>query len=509
MEEKILKTSVYVNDTVFNETAEQAIDVDFTLPDYCPDISKILKCRAVSHISSKSMSGKNITVDGSVSITVLYCDADGRLCSYEYQYPFSKNLEMREECASACLTARSKCEYINCRAVTGRKIDIHGAIVLFVKVLKRKCTDIISDIDNCSIEQRRGIAPATIPMGSAEKYLMIEEDIIIGQGQPPIERVLRYDAKPFIKESKIINDKVVVKGDMAVRIMYCPKDGGIPQTVKTVVPFSQIIDMEGIGELCECEAKSDIAFLEVKLKNSDIECKSLSLTAKLLVTAEAFCANEIPVILDAFSRKHFADIENNKICFKNICQKINESFHCKQNIETPEPITSVSDIWCDVHSVSTRFEEGFMKICGTVVASLITCDVDGVAAYFEKPIDFEYKYLISSTCECLNCAPEIEIASCSYTIISANTIEIRIDLCVNAAIYECRDMLLITNIEIDEKRIAERPQKCAMTVYFTGENEHVWDIAKLYNASVEELMKINELAEESLPENKMILIPAL
>ena len=45
MEEKILKTDVFVNDTVFNESTEQPIDVDFTLPDFCPDISKIFKCK--------------------------------------------------------------------------------------------------------------------------------------------------------------------------------------------------------------------------------------------------------------------------------------------------------------------------------------------------------------------------------------------------------------------------------------------------------------------------------
>ena len=173
MEEKILKTSVFTNDTAFNETAEQPIDVDFTLPDFCPDISKIFKCRAVSRISSKSMNGKNITVDGSVSITVLYCDSDGQLCSYEYQYPFSKNLEMSEECSGGNLCGRSKCEYINCRAVTGRKIDIHGAVGIYVRVFKRKSADIISDIDDCNIEQRRGTAPATVPMGFAEKYLMV------------------------------------------------------------------------------------------------------------------------------------------------------------------------------------------------------------------------------------------------------------------------------------------------------------------------------------------------
>ena len=65
MEERIIKTSVFFNDTLFNETAEQPIDVDLTLPDYCPDISKIFKCRAFAGVSAKSLNGRNITVDGS------------------------------------------------------------------------------------------------------------------------------------------------------------------------------------------------------------------------------------------------------------------------------------------------------------------------------------------------------------------------------------------------------------------------------------------------------------
>ena len=62
MENKCLKTSVFANENIFEDFCEQPVDVDFTLPDYCPDISKIFKCKAVSRISSKSMNGKNITV---------------------------------------------------------------------------------------------------------------------------------------------------------------------------------------------------------------------------------------------------------------------------------------------------------------------------------------------------------------------------------------------------------------------------------------------------------------
>ena len=509
MEEKIIKTNVLVNDVLFNETAEQPIDVDFSLPDFCPDISKIFKCRAVSRISSKSINGKNITVDGCVCITVLYCDETGKLCSYEYQYPFSKNLEMSEEGGSANLCCRTKCEYINCRAVTGRKIDIHGAVSISVRVFRRKGTDIISDIDDPNIEQRRGTAPATIPMGYSEKYLMVEEDIAIGQGQPAIGRILRYDAKPCVRESKIINDKTVVKGDMSVWILYSPEDEGAPQCVKTVIPFSQIIDMEGITDSCECETKSETSFLEIKPKSGEGGAKCFSLTAKLLLSCEAFCGNDIAVLLDAFSRKYMADIKKERISFNKICDSVSEIFHCKKNIELDEPVSSVTDLWCDMQSVNTKFENENMLVNGTVIACVLACAGTGEAVYFEKPIDFEYKYPLKAPSQALHCTPEIDISSCGYTIMSAENIELRIDLSVNAAIYNCLDMPLITEIRVDESRPAEITAKCAMTIYFTGAGECVWDIAKHYNASTEEIMKINELESECLPEGKMLLIPAL
>ena len=162
-----------------------------------------------------------------------------------------------------------------------------------------------------------------------------------------------------------------------------------------------------------------------------------------------------------------------------------------------------------MQSVNTKFENENMLVNGTVIACVLACAGTGEAVYFEKPIDFEYKYPLKAPSSALHCTPEIDISSCGYTIMSAENIELRIDLSVNAAIYNCLDMPLITEIRVDEGRPAEITAKCAMTIYFTGAGECVWDIAKHYNASTEEIMKINELESECLPEGKMLLIPAL
>ncbi len=510
MNDKALKTSVYVNDTVYCDSCEVAIDVDFTLPDYCPDISKVFKCRAVPRISSKGINGKNITIDGSVSLNLLYSDKEGRLSSYEYQYPFNKNIEMAEECATANICCRIRTEYINCRAVTGRKVDIHGAAGISIKVFKRKCTDIISDYNDDNVELRRGITPATIPMGFSEKYLIIEEEIKIGEGQPAIRNILRFDANTTVKETKIVKDKAVVKGDLCLRIVYCAEDNLTPQCVKTVLPFSQIVDVAGINEACLCDTKSEIAFIDVKPRMSVTgENKSFLLTSKVLLTCEAYCSNDIAVVLDAFSRKYQSDIKKNKVCFEKIIHNVSETYHCKKNIELDEDVTSVIDLWCNVQSNTTKFENESMIIGGTVIVGMIVCNGDGNVIYCEKPIDFEYKHPLNCELYMLHSEPMLEIVSCGYTLTASNNAEIRIELLVNAAIYEKRELSLISDMSVDNTHALERKSKAALTVYFCSEGDCVWDIARNYNASVDEIMKLNSLETEELLDGKMILVPVM
>lgn len=508
MEEKIIKASVYTTDVFFNETAELPIDAELTLPDFCPDISRIFKCRGVPRIASKGISGKTVTVDGTVGLTLLYCNAEGRLCSYEYQYPFSKKLETGGDCADGKLSVTAKCEYITCRAVTGRKLDIHGAVTLNVRVFKNKATEIISDIDDPDTEQKRAVIPAAVPIGYSEKYLTVEEEISIGQGQPSVEHLLRYDAKPCITENKIINGKIVVKGEMPVWILYSPYGSDEPQSVKSVLPFSQIIDMEGITDVCECETKSDIAFLEIKPKHSDGEIKGFMITVKLLLTSKAICLSELSVVTDAFSRKYSADIKSKTVGFEQITDSIKETYHCKKSIQLDGPIQSVCDLWCDMKSVSTKFESGSAVICGTIAVCIISVGEDG-GNYCEKTVDFEYKYPVREAPDSLKCEPEAEIASSGYTITAPDTLELRIDLGINAAVYLCTEIPLITDISIDTSSSLRNIDESAMTICYAGENECVWDIAKRYNAGVEEIISINSLDGEELSEGKMLLIPTV
>ncbi|MDO4608808.1 MAG: DUF3794 domain-containing protein [Clostridia bacterium] len=509
MEQKSIKTSVFNQELIFKETAEQPIDIDFTLPDYYCDISKILKCRAVSRISSKGVNGNAVFVEGCVTVTVIYCGSDNCISSYEYQYPFSKNFDTGVSTDGTNLTVKTKCEYINCRAVTSRKIDIHGAVSICVKLNQSRLTDIISDIDDCNVELLRGSVPATVPMGMADKYLTVEEEIELGNGQGDVRCLIRYDAEAVINDTKILAGKSVVSGEMMVKLLYLPENTSAMQTVRCSIPFSQLIEIEGLGEGCDCESKVYIAQLEIKPRMSASgQCRQFSLCAKLLITSECCCNNDVAVIRDAYSRKYEADINKNELCFNKICENINAAFNCKKSFEfTNDVITQISDMWCETRTDSVKFESNNMIIKGVVTAFIIAQDADSIPTFYEKTLDFEYTYPIDLSVGEYKCAPEISVAGANYTLLDDCNIEIRVDLKICAAVYNCNKVPLITNINVNPQKPIEKTQRGAMTVYFAQCGENIWDIAKKYFANVDEIKQINDISDNILINDKMILIP--
>ena len=507
MESKKIKTQVYALETVFHESAELPIDVDFTMPDYCPEISKILKCRAVSRISSKGVNGRNITVDGNVTMTLLYADEEHRLCAHEYIYPFNKTFEMSADADGGVLTCKTRCEYLNCRAVTGRKMDIHGAIGLTVFLRKRTCTEVLSDYDDPTVELLRGTVPATSPMGNAEKYLQMEEEIELGQGQPSLRSLLRYDAAVTLRESKLLHEKAVVKGELLLTVLYCGEDGGL-QSVKSALPFSQILELVGIDELCSSDTKIELAGLELKPRQSASgEVRSLTLNAKLLICTEAYCDNDVAVISDAFAKRYETEIMKSDLRLRKLCMNLTESFHCKETFNFENgAVGSLADLWCEPQISYVGTDGKDITVKGTVQVNMVLYGTDGVPSCFEKKMDFEYRLPTEKETGGLSCEPTVEVRNTAYTITGENSIEIRTELGIHAGVYENKELRLISDLEVNEQKALVKKDCGAMTVYFASAGEKIWDIAGRYAAGVEEIMRLNQCAD-FLSEDKMILIP--
>lgn len=507
MELNITRQQVCTNELCFNQSVEQSLDFDVNLPDYYGEIQKILRSSLVPRISSKSVSGQTLTIDGNACFNIVYLDENGKICSYEQMIPFAKNIDLGASFENCNISAQAKCSYLNAKASNQRRIVVHGVVDIQLRGCCKKASEIICDIDNPEVFVNRGEAPSTSLVNCVEKNTIIDEKLELGPSQHSVENILRHNAVLTLINHKIINDKVIVKGELALDILYtCVNDAGIEKFSATV-PFSQILDVDGVTEDCECDISMDIASFELKPCSAyDGDVRAFSLDAKICITACAVCNNNVAVIYDAYSPKVNLNLKNENTVFEKMIDKISENFTCKKKLEFSDgDISNIIDMWSNCALQGYRCEDNDIIFTGTVTVCMFAKNQENDINYFERPIDFECRCAVKDMPQNIKCQPQILCKGSSYTLVGNNSIDVQVVLDVSASLYEIKQINILTDIQIPQENVEKCANECSLMVYFANEGESVWDIAKRFNASPSDIMSVNSVGE-IIDCNKMLLV---
>lgn len=507
MELKTVRQPLAVNETVYSGNAEIPVDEDFVMPDYYAEINKLLKCKIDGRITSKSVNTQSVTIDGHLCINILYCDKNGQLHSFEHVSPISRSFDTDCDITGSSIETTLRTEYCNCRVITERKVSVHGAISLCIKAILQKKYDVVADIADDDIQIDRKDIPALNSIGNAEKNMLIEEELVLSAGQPPIDSILRYCANPTVTEVKAVRNKASVKGNLSVTVLY--RSGKQCAIYKCSVPFSQLLDISGMNEECICTAKAKLAYLEIVPRKGDGEIRSMMLNAKLALSAKSYCDDKIPVIIDAYSTDYELSMKNTDINIEKILGHISDTYMFKNTLRFNDcDINNIIDSWIETEISGCTYRDG--EICinaGVNICILATNSQDDVA-FYEKKVDMVYKKQVDFEFDgSLKCDSVFEPVSISFTLLQDGSVEYRIEYRVNLSLREENCFAMLTEIACDSKTPKTKRQDCSLIIYYAQSGERVWDIAKAYNSDIMQMREINSLTTDIIEKDKRILIP--
>lgn len=508
MELNTVRRNVTVSENCFNRITEQNVDFEVNMPDYCGGIQRILTSSVVPYVTSKNAVGQSLVIEGNACYVIIYLDEQNNLLSYEYSTPFTKTVETGMPLDGVCFSVAAKCGYLNTKAVGKRRLEVHSVIEFSVKGSCKRSCEPISDIENSDVFVNRGEISVTVPVCAAEKNIIIEEELELGSAQPAVGGIVRYSVNPNVTGSKLINGKIIVKGELSLEMLYLPENGKNTEKYTASVPFSQLLDAEGVDEECECETTLSVVAAELKPRGSyDGEVRTFILNAKIAVTATAAKNKTLPIVFDAYSPKIGVELTYTDTAVQRLVTNLEETYGCKKRLEFSDgDIVNVLDVWCTCAQKGHRTEGNSLIIAGAVNAFILAENSDGAVNIFERPIDFEYKYDFDVLPENPMCDPKIQVRNCVFTISGDNSVELRINISISARVFENRYIRLVTDANIKDKPSGEERCEYAMVIYYAEKGEKIWDIAKRYNSSPDEIMKINSLCDV-VEENAPLLIP--
>lgn len=505
------KNTVSVNRVIFDGCQESPIDVEFSLPDYCPDIQRILKCNVSPQIDSQNISGDRLNIEGTINIHLIYLDPDKmqiRCC--ENSSSFSSSIDIKSNPENAFPTTSIKLGYLNCRATSPRKIDIHGAFSICAKVYDKEDVQIPSNISGEDIQQKILNITASDLVGIGQQQFSINEVLDLGQGNFVPEKIIRSSANFSLEDYKYVSGKIAIKGEVTLRLLFL----GSPDTdeidsMEYSIPVSHLVDVPGVDENSKCVINVEILNHNEKLTSESSDENLISVDIKAVATIMAYEDKEINLVTDAYSTEFNIETTNDYIRICKLEDVINDTFSSKINVELPDiKVSKIIDSFADIITSSAYKEDDKIKVTGKASIYVFGVDTESIPFYIERIVDIDHERPFSNeSIDSLEIYTKIVPSGVNYRIVGNDNLEIKTDFKLLADVFSCTKHSAVTQASTDSQTPKLKDTSSGLTIYYTEEGENIWDIARKYYTSEDLIKKENDLNSDIIEESGMLLIP--
>ncbi len=503
--------TICISETIYDGQAEQGVELDYVLPDYYPEIFRILSCRLTPRIMSYGAAGDSkLTIDGNVDIKVLYlAEGSNNIHCIEQRYTYTKTIDIGKTTdKNICVQLDSRADYCNCRAVSGRRIDVRGAISTKIHITADRVTAI--PVMPKELQVRTTELTCCSDIRSAEKQFTVREEIETGASG--IRCIMRTCANAKVNEVRIIADKAVVKGIVTVNAAYGIYKDDMQgcadiERMTADIPVSQIIEISGIDENYSHTADIDILNCELTCNNENgiVGCN-------MLAVCRVRCCKETTICVptDVYSTQYETEHNIRQIKAVKSTDSICKQFNLRSGVacESGE-IEAVWDCCAEVFNTGCTPVEDGIRLSGQICYQVLCRNSEGIPCYIEKQESFEQ--IISADIKKADCIKEFSVvcADSDYTIRQDGTLDLTaaVEFCCN--VTDDETVSIVEGVRVHEDKPKMRDNSYALRIFYADGTEDSWDIAKRYATSVDAIISENDIESTDEKLCGMILIPSV
>ncbi len=508
MEFNARKELISVCDIQTQSTAEHSLDISINLPEYLPDIVRILRCTASPSVTSHQVTGDRIITECEATVRVLYICEKGKLNSFEQNVNFSKQLELKNAEYSNDVLVGVKTDYVNYRVSGQRKLEIHGAVTVFSKAICKSSSEIITSAEGDGITARTEKRECCDLVSVTQKSFSISETCETGAIGNKICGVIDCTATPIIDEVKVISNKLFLKADLIVNTAFLCEESGEVHTFETQVGVNQIIEAPDVSDTCDIDASLTLVGLSVNSRFDSAGNKNLiDISATLSLTSCGYSSRAVTVVKDAYSTKYETETKKSTVYLPTLLEKIDDTFLCRSNMDLG--VTGIGKILsfaCGDATAMFSVNEGGILVYGQVPVRIFFQDTDGEILFVNREIPYEYKRPFNVLDDTILCKPQCCVTASSFVLGEGSTVDARVELSVHGFVFSEKEAVVTTEIALDKSKI-KTLKTATLTVYFAECGEELWSIAEQYNTTVDAIVRENKIPDCPLDKKCKLLIP--
>ncbi len=251
-------------------------------------------------------------------------------------------------------------------------------------------------------------------VGCEKAQIIQEGEVVLNEGQPDIETILKCDSRIICEDSKAEENRLSYKGRLIINILYCGKDKNV-HNISTEVPINDFINID--------DANNKM-FTSVYMSISNVECKKLNdrkVGYKIMSEVKGTITDtaEIEAITDIYDIPKEQQITNTITTTKTLCHK-SGSFTLNEDITLPATKLSIEEILsvdCNITNTEFKPQDDIVNASGDVsITMLYTSTEGGFPEIYEFDIPFNIALDAENTEPSSNEDINLFVKDCYYNV---------------------------------------------------------------------------------------------
>ncbi len=469
---------------ICDKTIVSDLSEDFTLPDYQPEIRRLLRITPTVSPASHYVSRGLAEFAGNVDWRVLYVGADGEIAEaklaspYDVACEFDNSDELDTDSFAADAVAP---ENVVGRVTAPRRLTIRCRLKHRVTVCGEKDSelDIFGSTSPESIKKLTRTLPVNKVVSGIDDSVELEHVFSLGEGA----KAVGARADIVMDNAEADNIGIICRGTACLKLLYLDASQK-PQTLEQRLPFTANAASQVEGDGWNCRAFGKATDVSVDQNDAEVVCR-------LRVTVCAEAQKNLPVRLtsDIFSTSNECDktVESLTMPCSVLCGCYPFVHDGSAKLEALPQDARVIDTDCIAEANELVLEKGGYVLLGNCRYNVI---FEGDDEYSVREIELPFRCELGSGSDLPSeYYADISVSSCKVRPEGENY-AFSAELC--AALRACSESEteLVSAAEFGKERDTAR---AAFTVAYTSNGDTLWDIAKKYAADPLALAESNGL----------------
>lgn len=504
MELELTRTQLACYDTVLDTTVTHEETMEMIVPDACPDILRIVETEGVVCLKSKEAKEGRVEVSGTARCAVLYLpDGEEGIRRIEVSIPFFSTADGAGISSACTVVACPRVLSADTRAINPRKVLVRVNLAISVKVFCPSSALLSTGAEsNCpgGVEQLKENHRANMVTCVKEKPFSFTDDLSISGSRPEAAELLRCRAVLNCTESKIIGNKLIFKGEAALRICYRAVDCTLC-TADFELPFSQIMETDRVEEEAVCVLDVQLTDLCCTLAAGD--GRTISVTMGMLAQAVVREERNMELLTDIYSTACNLSAELQSHALNDMVEQNTRRQTSREIIEVGNMARNAVDASVNVGAVKQSREGGRMVFTAEAMVNILYLTEENELYSVSRQVNVPCPVDLPEGCACScqsRCPGEV------FATPTTGGLEVRFDLDFQYLALSGKRVVGVSDVQVGDAIVRDNGKEPSIVLRVVGQ-EKLWDIAKTYHTTMADIMQANELESGDALNGRLLLIP--